>query len=280
MNKTRPIFLVLFSLLLLPFGQSQSIGELIRYAEAKYSAGQYQLAAREFQRALFFGPKEMVADLHMRTGDCYFEQGRYIQAESYYRFVSTLQLPDSLKAEALLKKATCQVLEHHYQMALIDLYRVSPAGNPNIEKKKNLLLGISYFGLGNDEQARGFMLRSISPIDTLKQDQVEKLFLDKRLTRPKPELAYWLSVVLPGTGQFYAGDVKNGINSLVLSVGLAILTFRMATLQSVWDALLTIFPWWQRYYIGGYNSAREIARNRLDRNRAEVYREMLHHLRD
>ena len=272
MNIVRRLFITLFSLFLILSVQGQSLDELIGFARQKYTDGQYRLAAREFQRALFFGPKERVGELQILTGDCYFEAGEYELAEKYYRFASTLQLADSLHAESVLKKASCQLLNHQYRLALIDLYRISPASSPGTLRKKQILLGVAYFGLEEFENSRMHFEQSMDGMDTASIAAMETLFQDRRLLHPKPKLAFWLSVVLPGSGQFYAGDIKNGLNSMVLSLGLAVLTFRMATLYSVWDALLTVFPWWQRYYIGGYNSAEKIASARRDRNRANVFR--------
>jgi hypothetical protein len=37
------------------------------------------------------------------------------------------------------------------------------------------------------------------------------------------------------------------------------------------DAILTILPWYQRYYTGGYGKAEEIARKKRDMKRNEIY---------
>jgi hypothetical protein len=102
--------------------------------------------------------------------------------------------------------------------------------------------------------------------------QISEYFDLKKLHRPSPKIAYWMSVVIPGSGQLYAGDIKNGMNSFVLSIGLAILTYNIAVSKSILDALITAFPWWQRYHIGGYNAAKRIAINKRQENRADVFK--------
>jgi tetratricopeptide (TPR) repeat protein len=257
--------LILFSL------HAQTVDQLVRFADEKFEQGLYQLAAREYQRALFFGPKEEVGPLNVATGDCYFELGNFEKAELYYRFASTILKPGDQKAEATLKKSSCQILMGQYQLAIFDLLNLGKQTDVRLGSNRNLLLGIAYYGLSDFQSSKKYFLEALPGSDTEKQTYITDLFSSKKLKRPNPKLAYWLSVLIPGSGQFYSGDFRNGFNSMILTFGLAIFTYQMALNNSILDALLTIFPWWQRYYIGGYNSAEKIAESRRSSNRSEIY---------
>lgn len=270
MTRSRVLFTAVCSLLFLGIGFGQSVDQLIEFADEKVQQGQYELAAKEYQRALFFGPKDKVGPLSIATGDCYFEMRDYAGAERYYRFAANLIHNDSLKTEVLLKKSSCLLLDHQYQLAIFDLLNLAHSISPSLERKKSILLGVAYFGMNDFERSEKYFLSSASRDEAI-MDEVSLLFDSKKLMRPNPNLAYWMSVILPGSGQFYSGDVKNGLNSMILSLGLAVLTYNMAINQSILDALMTIFPWWQRYYIGGYNSARQIAELKRQENRAEIF---------
>ena len=267
----KSLYTVLFSMILYLPVCSQSVGQLISYADKKFEEGMYQLAAREYQRALFFGEKENVGLLSLKTGDCYFESGEYASALRYFEFASNIILDDSLKYEAILRKASCQLLLRDYQQAVFLLLSNQSFIHTEQGKKRDLILGIAYFALMEDQKSE---LRFISIIDSTSQEKkirLIELFDSNKLKWPNPKLAYWLSVFIPGTGQFYAGDIKNGMNSLLLNGSLIYLSFWMAGKYSVWDSLFTIFPWWPRDYSGGYKSAKEIANQKRLKNRAEVY---------
>lgn len=271
MKKLNRLFLVVFSFCLVTVGQGQTVDQLIEFADKKFEQGNYALAAKEYQRALFFGPKQQVGALNVSTGDCYFALKAYGKAHEYYGFAANLIRKDSLRGEVLLKKASCQMMLLQYNMAVFDLYSL-PANIPaSTEKKRQFLLGVAYYGMADYERAASAFQLAI-PGDEQKIQQIVEVFANKKINRPNPNLAYWMSVFIPGSGQFYSGDIKNGLNSFLLSAGLIIVAFEIASNQSWIDSLLTVFPWWQRYYTGGYNSARSIAEHKRAENRAELYR--------
>ena len=42
----------------------------------------------------------------------------------------------------------------------------------------------------------------------------------EKLMHPNPTFATLMSICIPGTGQIYAGDIKDGVNSILLLSGL------------------------------------------------------------
>jgi hypothetical protein len=84
-----------------------------------------------------------------------------------------------------------------------------------------------------------------------------------------------MSIFLPGLGQFYAGDIKNGLNSLLLTGGFFTIGFIVAINYSLVDAMVAVVPWIQRYYVGGYNRAAGIAENKKKSKQDKVYQAIL-----
>ena len=77
---------------------------------------------------------------------------------------------------------------------------------------------------------------------------------------------------LPGLGQFYAGDIKNGINSLVINaLFVGLFTYSFVTISPI-DAYFSVLPWFQRYYKGGYTKAGIIAEQKVKKRRAKKRR--------
>ena len=84
-----------------------------------------------------------------------------------------------------------------------------------------------------------------------------------------------MSMIVPGLGQLYVGDVKNGLKSFVLSVGLFSLGLRSALINNPLDAAISTLPWFQRYYQGGFKKAELIAIARIQEKRYKIYNQLL-----
>jgi hypothetical protein len=82
-------------------------------------------------------------------------------------------------------------------------------------------------------------------------------------------------MIIPGSGQFYAGDVKNGFNSLLLTGGFVTVGFIIAINYSLLDSFVSVIPWIQRYYIGGIKRSGDIAVDRKLQKQDEIYQEIL-----
>jgi len=84
-----------------------------------------------------------------------------------------------------------------------------------------------------------------------------------------------MSRIIPGSGQLYAGDIKNGLNSLLLTGGIALLGVHLYNQYSLFDAIMSAFPWFARYYKGGYHKAFEIAYQKRSIRRDRTYKQIL-----
>ena len=78
------------------------------------------------------------------------------------------------------------------------------------------------------------------------------------------------SLIIPGTGQLYSGDIKNGLNSLLLLSGI----FYLGTIVSS-SALVLIVPILCRYYIGGIVHAKQIADRKREEKKNIYYTNLL-----
>jgi hypothetical protein len=99
--------------------------------------------------------------------------------------------------------------------------------------------------------------------------------IKKAEKRFNPRTAYFLSLVLPGTGQFYSGSIKEGLNSAILLDGLLFAAVLLAREYSTVTSFVTILPWFQRYYLGGANKAERLAHEKQLAKRNDIYQNIL-----
>ncbi len=274
-KKQNTFLILLFSVLISVSGAtySQTLEETITFAGDAFERGEYGIAAKAYQRAYFFAPKEQLGDLAVRIGDSYFAMQDYAMAKSFFRKAVHLVRGDSLKAEVLFRKVTCELMQKSYLMALMDLKSFKFSLTAEQERIKNFLLGISYFGKEDFAASKAAFMQVTDPGEEEKRQQLEAIFSNRRsYLSPNPKTAMWLSIAFPGLGQLYAGDIKNSLNSLLLTSGLTFLGVYVSLQYSLIDGIVAVAPWMQRYYTGGYTHAEDIAFKKRQQKRDKVFR--------
>ena len=124
--------------------------------------------------------------------------------------------------------------------------------------------------------AEKYFEQAVPSNDSLSRKNLHALFNEnEKLKHKNPKAAKVLSMIIPGAGQLYAGDVKNGLNSLLLTGGFFLLFINTSIAYTFVDALVAVGPWYYRYYLGGYQRAETITINRVEMKRARIYRKML-----
>lgn len=263
--------LIVFSLAAFQKLPAQNFEETIDFADNQFESGKFTTALKSYQRALFFSEGRSNLYLFKQIAEISYYANDYEAAQKYFGFAYNQSDNDSLKTELLLKKASCQILNKNYQLALIDLFSVSDTSGI-VQQRLNFYLGTCYFGLEDFNQAKTYFGSCVVLKDTA---ELEELFSDRNLLSPSPKKARIMSMILPGLGQTYSGDLKSGLNSLVLTTGLLALGINIGIKYTPVDAVFSILPWFQRYYTGGYGKAQDIAIRKQQLKRNEVYSKIL-----
>jgi len=273
--KLKILCIIISKLLIVSSLSCQNVEQTIELADAQHKLGNYAIAIKEYQRALFFSKGNYNNILCRKLGDCYFEQKEYSKASKQYEFSYFNEDNDSIKNELVFKKTTCCLLSGNYYYALIELLSLPDTLPCYFNNRKEFYLGVTYFGLENFDQSKIHFLNCLDSSDTGSAEAIAGLFRRKNLYTPNPKTALWFSLIIPGSGQLYSGDIKNGINSLLLCAGLFTLGVDVVIEYSVPDAITGVLPWYQRYYMGGYQNARDIARQKREKKRNDTYRQIL-----
>ena len=250
---------------------AQNFDETISIADNQFRYGEYSLAIKTYQRALFFSEGRKNLYLFRQIAEISYLNNDFEAAQKYYGFAYNQTDSDSLKTELLFNKASCQMLNKNFQLALIDLFSVNDTSE-SIQNRLNFYIATCYFGLEDFNQALTYFESCVELRD---RKELSELFSGKKLHSPSPKKAKVMSMVLPGLGQAYSGDIKSGLNSVILTTGLIAMGIIIGNSYSSIDAILAVLPWIQRYYSGGYGKAEEIAFNRRQLKRNEVYTKII-----
>ena len=257
---------------------AQTVEEVVRYADEQFEKENFQFAAQEYNRALFFG-SDQVDRLSIQIAHCYNELSNYDLAATFYDRSFKYSQSDSLKNEAVLGKAFCLLMKSENILALNELLYLSD--EPNLLQKTGLhyLKGIALYSLGDDSLAYDEFYTVLNltgagdSVKNLLDNEFEKVFRYNK--RYNPKRAYMMSGIIPGSGQLSVGAFKEGINSMVLIAGLYLVAVQIIRAYSLLDAGLTLFPWIQRYYLGGMDKAKGLALSKIEKKRYQSYQKIL-----
>lgn len=257
--------------------QAQTLDQTIALGDQMYESGLYEQSIPYYERALFFAGSKVLPEVTYRLAESFLASGQYEQALIYYDESYHLNKNPERKAEILFSRASAYLQSGNPGFALIELMSIQSEGDTLIELRKQYYLGAVKMRMDQYASAEkhfsdylvlaGFP-EKVSELKSLMADTV-------RFTRINPRLAGYLSLIIPGSGQLYAGAWKEALNSFLLVGGLQAGFLYISINYSLLDAYLGIFPWWQRYYSGGYKAAKRLATEKKNRLRDQVYLQIL-----
>ena len=229
-----------------------------------FARGDYNAAITEYKRFLFFD-----AD-HPQAGGVQFKIGLAYRAQEWWAeaveaMIAAVQLTTEteLQAERRVELAVTLVASGAYDLALVELIKVDmQSQSARLRQRARFLRCVAYLYQFKWEQARTVLQVYFDEIPGAARDvaEIDALLLDA-LDRPQKseKAARLLSTFLPGLGQTYAGDWKNGLNALLLNGVLGYVTVDAAIERNYDDALLSFLFLFYRYYTGNRYRAAEAA---------------------
>lgn len=273
---TRRLFFFLFWISAVTTLPAQTADEALLFAREQAASGSKTLALKTYQRVLFFSSdrhrdecQRQLAALHAELGD--FERSAFY-CDLLYQSADT----DSLRYEALFSKTGMLMLQNQYKKALLELLSLPKNLPEPWIARKRLYLGAAHFGIREFDLARQDLLPLFAPEDAAGRAEFERLMRQaERVSRKNPKVARILSMFLPGAGQFYAGDIRNGLNSLLLNALLGYWFVATGVSYTFVDAAATVMPWLFRYYGGGIRRAGEILENKKEERLRKIFKKTL-----
>ena len=274
--KLNLLFIVFFSGFF--FTNAQSLDEIKHYADEQYALGNYDLALKEYQRVFLFDRTHKYNDIFFKIARIFDQRQNYEKALMFYKLSAQAVSDDSLKNEMIFDKVKLKLKHKKFYPALADLFDLPSDLSPYFQSKLFLYEGIAYYGLGQYDKAENSFTNLLSPQG---KDSLRLIFNDLLHIRKKydPGKIETMSIFLPSLGQFYLGEWKEGLNSLILLTAIGYYAGYTAVQYTLFEGLIIYGTWFHRYYSGGYKKAKVLAIKRIQKEEALAYQQILRILR-
>ncbi len=279
-RKKKNIKNVLIAFILLLSGclhlQGQNLEEVNQLAESHYNAGHKDAALDFYMRVIYFDDDEVYTKKALlNTANIYFVKEQYDRAALFYGR-SALYYQGDMQTQIYQQKISSYLLDHKYMEAYEEILHIDTSTLTNEYIKKNYFLQLAtiHYGLKSyDEAKENFNMLVPDSSYHLELNKIIKRV--KKVERKSSALAFYMSAVFPGSGQMYAQDYADGLNSFLLTTGLFAVGVYTGINISWIDAALIVAPWWSRYHLGGmYNTAESVRKYKVNK-RSEYYKMIL-----
>ncbi|MBI1928870.1 tetratricopeptide repeat protein [Candidatus Poribacteria bacterium] len=281
---TYPATVLIAALLLLRIASVSASDPALDLGDYLFALRNYDEAITEYKRFIFFHPDDpRASDAFCKIGLAYQSEQRWTEAIDALETAIQQTGDATLKTERRIDLAVTMIASGQYDLALIELLKVStqngrvrllPNPSDRLRQRALFLQGFAYLCRFNWESARQAFKTYFDANPELqhKAKTIDALF-EGALHCPQKSVtvAKVLSTILPGAGQAYVGEWKNGLNALALNGLLGFASVNAALDKHYQDATFLTFFLFRRYYLGNRYRAGEAAKEfneRSDRQHA------------
>lgn len=256
---------------------AQTVEEVQQIAEQEFKMGHLNKARALYLRVLYFTPNENTQtrlNCINKIAICYEQKGQYEEALKYYSIAEKSTFNRIEEDKLRFKQVELFILMNNFSEAAITLMSIQTKMLSAENKQLHAFYsGIIFYGLNNYESSIKYFS---ALIDSNQYAALHQLKLKALKNGKTPSIIPRLSsVIIPGSGQLMLGEFKQGINSLLLNAGFVYLFGRTSLVYTTQEALLTVFPWFFRYYSGGIKNVKTLQIERKRRKKDEIYKAIL-----
>lgn len=230
----------------------------LNLAEEFFKAGNYHEAITEYKRFICFNSNdERVSHAWFQIGMAYRNQTQWENALDALRKSLDVTTNDRLKDERRIDVGILLIASEDYSAAEFELLRVSMfSKHPSLKRKAAFFLGICHLYTFKWEEAQRAFSQYFD--DSPQRKHVDSLLSTTCYPQYRsPKVAKWLSTFVPGLGQIYGGDFWDGLNALIINLGIGYLLGNSLLEHRYQDAFISYLSLFHRYYRGNrYNAER------------------------
>ena len=204
-------------------GTTEETIQQYRYAEHLFESGDYRAARLAYKRLLFYRPDTEFRDVaDYRIAQSYYYQNRPERAEHLFREFLAVYPNSPFRFRSQLMIGQLHFDDGEYSLARTALFELlNSTEDIEVVAAAHYLRGWCYVHTSDWNKA----IAELRRVDTLQTGAphgknarrlANMLFEKTPLPHKSPQLAGWLSTIVPGSGQLYVGSVKEGIFAAVL----------------------------------------------------------------
>ncbi len=213
------VFLLLISHLCLSKGQDlYDIDNSLAFADYLFTAGEYHLAAIEYERVVFLDSTNLRARTMLVKS--YRMHGAYQKGIS--RIKSFYQAPDQIPGGMAFEMGRLLLHEQQYDETY-DFLNL----NNNFSGDDKLFLRLSGEMLKGDFKSASMIVGNHSGSDAgFVSDYSKLLDIERKFRYKKPGVSILMSAIIPGSGKVYSGFWKDGLISFIFVAASAYQSYR------------------------------------------------------
>ncbi|NQY67510.1 MAG: hypothetical protein HRT72_07295, partial [Flavobacteriales bacterium] len=202
-----------------------------------------------------------------------FQVGKLDESIFYSALAINSEIGDSVRLEMVYLKAKCLLLKDEDLKAGMLLLSLDTSQIAYFKDKRLFYEAILAYRkgefMGSEELFKKLVLKTdYQNLESLSRDAY-------KANKYKKKFIPYLNYVFPGLAQTYLGDPLDGLNSLVLVGSVWFLYAHAFSIYGPLDAILSVYPWLQRYYQGSIKNASKMGPRKTERIQAEVLDEIL-----
>jgi tetratricopeptide (TPR) repeat protein len=222
-NPRRACPLLIGVLLFLSHARVALSDDVLALADWLLEQRSYHDAITEYKRFAFFNPEGAdAAYAFYKMGLAYRSDHKWEEAVDALRASILATEYPKIADERRIILATTLIASGNYSLARLELLKVSET---SLRPKSVYFYGIASLYMSDWDEAREafgqFYSRYAGGQMTDRVEEIERVLVSVETSYKSARLARFLSTIMPGLGQMYAGDWRDGLNALVLN-GLAI----------------------------------------------------------
>lgn len=244
-------------------------------AERLSREGKYYSAITEYKRYMFFNPENKSYALY-KIGILYRKMHEWQKAIDNLSESISYEKDKKIAEERRIILGTTLIASGNYNLARLEFIKVYEYSEFNMNRLRALYFdGIAGIYAYDWDSANESFRRYYSEYDPSKIQKIESMLNDVKNSYKSKKLAQVFSTIIPGTGQIYAGDLRNGVNAFVLNGILMYLIANSINEKDYKSALLISSVLLYRYYTGNIYHAGEAVRKYNNGINRKVGKEIL-----
>ena len=240
---------------------TQNLSQTFAFGQYQFDQSQWQEAEKTFKRVLFFDTQNVYrSECLQRLARISTLDGDLMSTLNYLDQLYFIAEDPTVQAGLQFDRIKIFIEQREFQKALAEIYQVDSEIGPT---RIALYEGYCQYMLRDFVTARSAFEHLCTTSEA--SESLDKYLLEaEKIEKINPKTYQILSYFIPGLGQILLGDTKNSLNSLVLNGALVMLFIDTARKLSLFDATLSVVPWFYRYYTGGVDVTRDLAIKRKE----------------